>query len=55
VYYVPSEAGVLYVKFTADALTEFLLLSFKETGVSSPPILKQHMAQKAIFKYSMLS
>jgi motility quorum-sensing regulator/GCU-specific mRNA interferase toxin len=30
VYYVPSQAGVLYVKFTADALTEFLLLSFKE-------------------------
>jgi len=30
VYYVPSEAGVLYIKFTADALTEFLLLSFKE-------------------------
>ena len=30
VYYVPSPAGVLYVKFTADAVTEFLLLSFKE-------------------------
>jgi motility quorum-sensing regulator/GCU-specific mRNA interferase toxin len=30
VYYVPSQAGVLYIKFTADALTEFLLLSFKE-------------------------
>src|SRR5690348_801495 len=30
VYHVPSEAGVLYVKFTADAVTEFLLLSFKE-------------------------
>ena len=30
VYYVPSEAGVLYVKFTADVMTEFLLLSFKE-------------------------
>jgi motility quorum-sensing regulator / GCU-specific mRNA interferase toxin len=30
VYHVPSEAGVLYVKFTADAMTEFLLLSFKE-------------------------
>jgi motility quorum-sensing regulator/GCU-specific mRNA interferase toxin len=29
VYYVPSEAGMLYVKFTADAVTEFLLLSFK--------------------------
>ena len=30
VYHVPSEAGTLYVKFTADAVTEFLLLSFKE-------------------------
>jgi motility quorum-sensing regulator/GCU-specific mRNA interferase toxin len=30
VYHVPSEAGMLYVKFTADAVTEFLLLSFKE-------------------------
>jgi len=30
VYHVPSEAGVLYIKFTADAVTEFLLLSFKE-------------------------
>ncbi|TWB09318.1 motility quorum-sensing regulator/GCU-specific mRNA interferase toxin [Nitrospirillum amazonense] len=30
VYHVPSDAGVLYVKFTADAVTEFLLLSFKE-------------------------
>ena len=30
VYHVPSEAGVLYVKFTADVVTEFLLLSFKE-------------------------
>jgi motility quorum-sensing regulator/GCU-specific mRNA interferase toxin len=30
VYYVPSPAGALYVKFTADAVTEFLLLSFKE-------------------------
>jgi len=30
VYYVPSEVGTLYVKFTADALTEFVLLSFKE-------------------------
>jgi motility quorum-sensing regulator/GCU-specific mRNA interferase toxin len=29
VYHVPSEAGTLYVKFTADAVTEFLLLSFK--------------------------
>lgn len=30
VYHVPSHAGVLYVKFTADTVTEFLLLSFKE-------------------------
>ena len=32
VYHVPSAAGLLYVKFTADALTEFLLLSFKGKG-----------------------
>ena len=32
VYHVPSPVGVLYVKFTADAITEFLLLSFKERG-----------------------
>ena len=30
VYHVPSAVGVLYIKFTADVLTEFLLLSFKE-------------------------
>jgi motility quorum-sensing regulator/GCU-specific mRNA interferase toxin len=30
VYHVPSSVGVLYVKFTADVLTKFLLLSFKE-------------------------
>jgi motility quorum-sensing regulator / GCU-specific mRNA interferase toxin len=30
VYYVPSRAGTLYVKFTADAVAEFMLLSFKE-------------------------
>lgn len=30
VYHVPSSAGLLYVKFTADVITEFLLLSFKE-------------------------
>lgn len=30
VYHVPSREGVLYVKFTADVVTEFLLLSFKE-------------------------
>jgi motility quorum-sensing regulator/GCU-specific mRNA interferase toxin len=32
VYHVPSPAGVLYVKFTADVVTEFPLLSFKEKG-----------------------
>jgi len=32
VYHVPSEVGTLYVKFTADAVTEFVLLSFKEKG-----------------------
>jgi motility quorum-sensing regulator/GCU-specific mRNA interferase toxin len=32
VYHVPSAAGMLYVKFTADVVTEFLLLSFKEKG-----------------------
>jgi motility quorum-sensing regulator/GCU-specific mRNA interferase toxin len=30
VYHVPSMVGTLYVKFTADAVTEFVLLSFKE-------------------------
>jgi motility quorum-sensing regulator/GCU-specific mRNA interferase toxin len=30
VYHVPSPLGMLYVKFTADIITEFLLLSFKE-------------------------
>jgi motility quorum-sensing regulator/GCU-specific mRNA interferase toxin len=30
VYHGPSSVGVLYVKFTADVVTEFLLLSFKE-------------------------
>lgn len=30
VYHVPSVEGPLYVKFTADVVTEFLLLSFKE-------------------------
>ena len=30
VYHVPSREGTLYVKFTADAVAEFLLLSFKE-------------------------
>ncbi len=32
VYHVPSKVGTLYVKFTADAVTEFLLLSFKGKG-----------------------
>ena len=30
VYHVPSPVGMLYIKFTTDAITEFLLLSFKE-------------------------
>lgn len=30
VYHVPSPLGTLYVKFTADVVTEFVLLSFKE-------------------------
>ena len=30
VYHVPSEVGILYIKFRSDAVTEFLLLSFKE-------------------------
>ena len=30
VYHVPTPLGMLYVKFTADVITEFLLLSFKE-------------------------
>ena len=30
VCFVPSEQGTLYVKFTADAVSKFLLLSFKE-------------------------
>ena len=29
-YHVPSDLGLLYVKFTAHVITEFLLLSFKE-------------------------
>jgi motility quorum-sensing regulator / GCU-specific mRNA interferase toxin len=32
VYHVPSPVGMLYVKFTADTITDFLLLSFKEKG-----------------------
>lgn len=30
VYFVPSEAGLLYVKFTDDAVAQFTVLSFKE-------------------------
>jgi motility quorum-sensing regulator / GCU-specific mRNA interferase toxin len=30
VYHVPHRGLTLYVKFTADAVTEFRLLSFKE-------------------------
>ena len=30
VYHVHSPVGMQYVKFTADTITEFLLLSFKE-------------------------
>ncbi len=30
VYHVPSEVGMLYIKFRSDTVTEFLLLSFKE-------------------------
>jgi motility quorum-sensing regulator / GCU-specific mRNA interferase toxin len=30
VYHVPSPVGTLYVKFTADVVTDFLLMSFKE-------------------------
>lgn len=30
VYHVPSEAGLLDVKFRQDAVTDFMLLSFKE-------------------------
>ena len=32
VYHVPPRIGVLSVKFTAHAMAEFLLLSFKEKG-----------------------
>ena len=30
VYHVPSDVGLLYVKFSKGLVTEFLLLSFKE-------------------------
>jgi motility quorum-sensing regulator/GCU-specific mRNA interferase toxin len=32
VYNVPSPVGMLYVKFTAGTVAEFLLISFKESG-----------------------
>ncbi len=32
VYHVPADGLTLYVKFTADVVTEFVLLSFKEKG-----------------------
>jgi motility quorum-sensing regulator/GCU-specific mRNA interferase toxin len=35
VYHVPSSVGILYIKFTADVLTDFLLLSFKEKADAS--------------------
>ncbi|RJR41962.1 MAG: type II toxin-antitoxin system MqsR family toxin [Deltaproteobacteria bacterium] len=35
VYHVPSAVGVLYIKFTAEVLTDFLLLSFKEKADGS--------------------
>ena len=30
VYHVPSEIGAIYLEFTADMVSEFLFLSFKE-------------------------
>jgi motility quorum-sensing regulator / GCU-specific mRNA interferase toxin len=36
VYYVPSPVGTLYVKFTADTVSEFVLLSFKEKDDDQP-------------------
>jgi motility quorum-sensing regulator/GCU-specific mRNA interferase toxin len=30
VYHVPSPVGMLYINSTTDAVTEFVLLSFKE-------------------------
>jgi motility quorum-sensing regulator / GCU-specific mRNA interferase toxin len=32
VYHIPSELGVLFVKFRSDVVTEFVLLSFKDKG-----------------------
>ncbi len=32
VYHVHSPAGTLYIKFTTDAVTDFILLSFQEKG-----------------------
>ncbi len=36
VYHVPSHAGMLYVKFSADTVSEFVLLSFKEKDNDQP-------------------
>ena len=36
VYYVPSAAGTLYVKFTVDAVTGFLLLSLRGKKMNDP-------------------
>lgn len=30
VYHVPSAAGLIYLKFTDDIISEFFVLSFKE-------------------------
>ncbi len=30
VYHVPSSLGLLYIKFTVDTISDFLLLQFKE-------------------------
>ena len=30
VYHVPIDAGLPYIEFTAETVTDFLLLSFKE-------------------------
>ena len=33
VYHVPSLVGTIYIKFRADGVTEFTLLSFKEKDI----------------------
>jgi len=33
VYHVPSLVGTIYIKFRADVVTEFTLLSFKEKDI----------------------